>query len=138
MSLTSIGGRRTGSFNSNILAPTIDSIVDNSIYFGGPENVTNAFNRIAHSGAKVRVGSFPVSILISASSEINDEKEIAPQLEFLKGINRRMLVVSINVDKNSTFTKILSRYSIEWIDVRHWDSLYMHAYKVIDFLNTIS
>ena len=138
MSLTSIGGRRTGSFNSNILAPTIDSIVDNSIYFGGPENVTNAFNRIAHSGAKVRVGSFPVSILISASSEINDEKEIAPQLEYLKGINRRMLVVLINVDQNSTFTKILSRYSIASIDVRHWDSLFMHAYKVIDFLNTIS
>ena len=138
MSLTSIGGRRTGSSISNILATTINSVIDNSIYFGGPENVTNAFDRIAHSGVKVRVGSFPVSILISASSEINDEKEIAPQLEYLKGINRRMLVVLINVDQNSTFTKILSRYSIASIDVRHWDSLFMHASKVINFLNTIS
>ena len=138
MSLTTVGGRRTGSSKIGITQSNTNLFVDNAIYFGGPQNATNAFNRIHYGLYQVRTNALPVNILFITPTNANVD-ELVPQLEQLKSTLSRILVISINSnnEKSTELIEILNRYSIPIVNVRHWDTLHNHLYDVIKYLKTV-
>ena len=113
----------------------IDSVVEKLIYFGGVENLTNAFSRIPFGTGKTRQNALPVNVLIT-SSRNPDRLEISDRIELLKRINCRILVISINGNKSS-LENMLFDYSIPQLPVNHWDHLSKHAHQVVDYLNIV-
>ena len=133
--MSSVGGRTTGVINHAATTSIVNDLIDNAIYFGGHENLTNAFHRMLHGGNRIRENSLPVSILVSASSNMNT-KELMPILEKLEASNRRICLILINVDENSKFSQILTNFynSFPIIRVTHWDQLNKHIVKVMKYL----
>ena len=131
-----LGGRRTGINQVDLKTAEINQTVDNLIYFGGLENLTNAFNRISLGFGRVRSNALPVNVLITASHE-PATFQMAQVLEILRKTNCRILVVAINLKESSNFAQILSQFQVSIVNVRHWDSLLRHSYQVINYLNFI-
>ena len=131
-----LGGRRTGINQVDLKTAEINQTVDNLIYFGGSENLTNAFNRISLGFGRVRSNALPVNVLITASHE-PATFQMAQVLEILRKTNCRILVVAINLKESSNFAQILSQFQVSIVNVRHWDSLLRHSYQVINYLNFI-
>ena len=130
------GGRTTGLVLLNVLNEQANSLVDGLIYFGGAENLTNAFSRISLGNGKVRQNSLPVTILLT-SSRNPDRLVVSDDIEFLKRINCRILVISINGGRSS-LEDMLKDYSIDKLQITHWDKLGNHLHQVVDYLNTVS
>ena len=116
---------------------TLKQVIENAIYFGGRENLTNIFQTIANSPTKVRPGALPVNIIISASTNI-DVDRVIPLIEQLKNANAKLFVVVLDVNgKSSKFVNILERYTIPLINVKHWDLLDHNIYTIRNYLSTV-
>ena len=89
LSLFTIGGRTVGSHSYNVPQTIANTLIDETIYFGGLENITNALSRMLYGTKKVRKDALPVNILISASTMVPGS-EIVSVLEKLIDTNCRM------------------------------------------------
>ena len=137
MSIVTLGGRSTGFNQIGLETAEINQTVDNLIYFGGSENLTNAFNRISLGFGRVRSKALPVNVLVTASHE-PVTFQLAQVFEILRKAKCRLLVVAVNLKEKNKFASFLSQLQVSIVNVRHWDSLLRHSYQVIDYLNSIS
>ena len=112
-----------------------NTAIDQSIYFGGRENLTNSFKRILYgSQHKIRGNVLPINILISASTLVKVD-DLIPILDILKMANSRICLVSIDPDEKSQILQILTKYyPFSVIKIDHWDHLYRNVPKVLKYL----
>ena len=112
-----------------------NTLIDETIYFGGPENITNALSRILYGTKKVRKDALPVNILISASTMLPGS-ELVSVLERLIDTNCRLLMIFIDVENNAKLSSFLANFAI--VNVTNWDSLYKAIPDVVNYLFNVS